>query len=112
MAVLSTVVFGTIGIILAIVGFKLFDKLTPGKLDEEILQKQNIAAAILAAAFILGICIIVAAAVHGGGWSRGPVPIHTGPSSPAPGATHPGGSSSTPRGGFGSTASHGSGIGA
>jgi uncharacterized membrane protein YjfL (UPF0719 family) len=51
--------------VLAIVGFKLFDKVTPGKLDEEILQKQNMAAAILAGAFILGICIIVAAAVHG-----------------------------------------------
>ena len=61
----ATIVFAAIGIVLAIVGFKLFDKVTPGKLDEEILQKQNIAAAILAGAFILGICIIVAAAVHG-----------------------------------------------
>ncbi|MBI2804036.1 MAG: DUF350 domain-containing protein [Planctomycetes bacterium] len=62
---LATIVFAAIGIVLAIVGFKLFDKVTPGKLDEEILQKQNMAAAILAGAFILGICIIVAAAVHG-----------------------------------------------
>ena len=50
---------------MAIVGFMLFDKLTPGKLDEEILQKQNNAAAILAGAFVLGVCIIVAAAIHG-----------------------------------------------
>ncbi|MSQ93521.1 MAG: DUF350 domain-containing protein [Gemmataceae bacterium] len=64
MAVLSALVFGVVGVILAILGFKLFDKLTPGKLDEEILQKQNIAAAILAGAFVLGICIIVAAAIH------------------------------------------------
>jgi uncharacterized membrane protein YjfL (UPF0719 family) len=63
-AVVSTLVFGGIGIAMAILGFKLFDKLTPGKLDEEILQKQNIAAAILAGAFILGVCIIVAAAIH------------------------------------------------
>jgi len=65
MAVLAAVVFAAIGIVMAILGFKLFDKLTPGKLDEEILQKQNIAAAILAGSFILGICIIVAAAIHG-----------------------------------------------
>jgi putative membrane protein len=65
MAMMSTLIFGGIGIILAIVAFKLFDKLTPGKLDEEILQKQNIAAAILAGAFIIGICIVVAAAIHG-----------------------------------------------
>lgn len=64
-SVLNVVIFAVLGIVLAIIGFKVFDKLTPGKLDEEILQKQNIAAAILAGAFILGICIIVAAAVHG-----------------------------------------------
>ena len=64
-AVLSTVVFGVIGIVLAILGFKLFDLLTPGKLDEEILKKQNMPAAIIGAAIILGICIIVAAAIHG-----------------------------------------------
>jgi uncharacterized membrane protein YjfL (UPF0719 family) len=64
MAIVSTLVFGAIGIVMAIIGFKLFDKLTPGKLDEEILHKQNIAAAILAGAFILGVCIIIAAAIH------------------------------------------------
>jgi putative membrane protein len=63
MAVLSTIVFGVIGIVLAIIGFKLFDMLTPGKLEEEIIQKQNVAAAILGAAIILGICLIVSRAV-------------------------------------------------
>ena len=41
MAVVSTLVFGVVGIALAILGFKLFDLLTPGKLEEEIVQKQN-----------------------------------------------------------------------
>ena len=65
MSVLNVVTYAILGIVLAVIGFKVFDYLTPGKLDEEILQKQNIAAAILAGAVILGICIIVAAAVHG-----------------------------------------------
>jgi putative membrane protein len=65
MAIVATLVFGAIGIVLAVVGFKLFDMLTPGKLDDEILQKQNVAAAVLAGSFILGICIIIAAAIHG-----------------------------------------------
>ncbi len=64
-SMINVVIYAALGIVLAILGFKLFDKITPGKLDEEILQKQNIAAAILAGSFILGICIIVAAAVHG-----------------------------------------------
>jgi uncharacterized membrane protein YjfL (UPF0719 family) len=63
MAVLSTIVFGVVGIALAILGFKLFDMLTPGKLEEEIVQKQNIAAAILGAAIIIGICLIVSRAM-------------------------------------------------
>ena len=48
---------------LAMLGFKLFDLLTPGKLEEEIVQKQNIAAAILGGAIVVGICIIVARTV-------------------------------------------------
>ena len=63
MSVLSTIIFGVVGIALAITGFKLFDMLTPGKLEEEIVQKQNIAASILGAAIILGICLIVSRAV-------------------------------------------------
>ncbi len=62
--VFNAVLFAAIGIVLAIFGFKLFDWLTPGKLDDEILQKQNTAAAILAGAFVLGVCIIIAAAIH------------------------------------------------
>jgi uncharacterized membrane protein YeaQ/YmgE (transglycosylase-associated protein family) len=61
--VLSTLTFGLVGIILAIIGFKLFDFLTPGNLEDEIVKKQNLAAAILGAAIVLGICLIVSRAV-------------------------------------------------
>jgi putative membrane protein len=61
--ILSTTAFGLIGIVLAMIGFKLFDYLTPGKLEEEIIQKQNLAAAILGGAIVLGICLIVSRAV-------------------------------------------------
>ena len=63
MAIVATLAFGGVGIVLALVGFKLFDWLTPGNLQQEIFQKQNVAAAILGAAVIIGICIVVAAAV-------------------------------------------------
>ena len=64
MQVLSTVIFAAVGIVLAIVGFKLFDLVTPGKLQDEICEKQNVAAGILGAAIILGISLIIAAAVY------------------------------------------------
>lgn len=57
--VISTLVFSGLGIVLAIVGFKLFDMVIPFNLEKEICEKNNIAVSILAAAMILGVCIIV-----------------------------------------------------
>lgn len=59
------ILFSAIGIIAAIAGYKLFDKCTPGDLHMEIVQNKNVAAAIVAAAVILGVCIIIAAAMLG-----------------------------------------------
>lgn len=60
-----TALFGLSGVILAIVGYKIFDLCTPGDLHKEIVEHKNIAAAIIGAAVILGICIIIAAAMIG-----------------------------------------------
>jgi uncharacterized membrane protein YjfL (UPF0719 family) len=59
------VLFAFIGILLAIAGYKLFDKCTPGDLHKEILENKNVAAAIVAGAVILGVCLIIAAAMLG-----------------------------------------------
>jgi putative membrane protein len=64
-AILNMLLFVAIGIAAAIIGYKLFDKCTPGDLTKEILEHKNIAAAIIAAAVIIGVCLIVAAAMLG-----------------------------------------------
>jgi putative membrane protein len=64
-AVLSTLLYSVIGIIVFVIGFVVLDLLTPGKLWEEIEQKQNVAVAIFAGAGAIGLAIIVAAAIHG-----------------------------------------------
>ena len=61
----SMALYVLVGLGLAIVGYKLFDRCTPGDLHEEILKNRNSAAAIVAAAVILGVCLIVAAAIVG-----------------------------------------------
>jgi uncharacterized membrane protein YjfL (UPF0719 family) len=43
----------------------VIDKLTPYNLWNEIIEKQNLALALVVASMSLGICIIVAAAIHG-----------------------------------------------
>ncbi len=64
-AVVNTLVFGGIGILLALVGFKLFDLITPRiDVQRELAEKQNLAVALVCAAIILGVCYLVAAVVH------------------------------------------------
>jgi len=57
--------FSAIGVAAAIAGYRLFDKCTPGDLSREIIENRNVAAAIVAAAVILGVCLIIAAAMLG-----------------------------------------------
>jgi uncharacterized membrane protein YjfL (UPF0719 family) len=61
----NMLVFAIIGITVAILGYKLFDKCTPGDLTKEIIEHRNVAAAIIGAAVILGVCIIIAASMLG-----------------------------------------------
>jgi hypothetical protein len=62
-AVLSTFVFGLMGIVLAIIGFKLFDFITPFNLEKEMCENKNVAVGILCGGIVLGICWIVAASM-------------------------------------------------
>jgi putative membrane protein len=62
--VLNALVFAIIGIVLLVVGFIAWDKITPYDLWKEIVEKQNTALAIFAGLMALGIAIIIAAAVH------------------------------------------------
>lgn len=64
-AVGNMLLFAAIGVIAAIFGFKIFDKCTPGHLAREIVEHRNVAAAIVAGAVILGVCIIIAASMLG-----------------------------------------------
>lgn len=64
-AIAYMLLFALIGIITAIIGYILFDKCTPGDLHKEIVENKNIAAAIIGGAVILGVCLIVAAAMLG-----------------------------------------------
>jgi len=62
-SIVSTVVFGLLGIVMAILGFKLFDAAIPFNLAEEVCQKQNIAVALVTGSMVLGICVIIAVVV-------------------------------------------------
>lgn len=60
----GSLIYSFVGLILFGVAFFIFDRITPGKLWQEILEKQNTAAAIVVGALIIGISIIVGLAIH------------------------------------------------
>ena len=62
--VVNALVFAFVGIFIFVIAFFIMDKLTPYHLWKEIVQEHNQALAILVGAISLGICIIIAAAVH------------------------------------------------
>lgn len=62
--VVNALLFAFIGIFIFTVAFVVLDKLTPYHLWKEIVQEHNNALAILVGALSIGICIIIAAAVH------------------------------------------------
>jgi putative membrane protein len=63
--ILAAVVYAGLGLIVYCVAFEVFDKVTPYKLWEEIIQKQNRALAQVVAGLSIGMAIIVAAAIVG-----------------------------------------------
>jgi len=63
-SIVAALVFALAGILIFVVAFVIIDKFTPYHLWKEIVQEHNTALAILVGAMSIGICIIIAAAVH------------------------------------------------
>lgn len=64
-AFFGSILYALIGVIVFWLSFLVIDKVTPYNLWEEIVEKQNVALAIVVGAMALGVSIIVAAAVAG-----------------------------------------------
>ena len=65
-AIAAAIVFGLIGILLTLLGYKVFDwSATKIDVQKELAEKHNIAVAIVAAAVIIAVAIVVSAAISG-----------------------------------------------
>ena len=60
---LDATLFGLAGIVLLIIGYYLWELITPYNLRREIHENRNVAVAIVVAAFILGMAMIIAASL-------------------------------------------------
>jgi uncharacterized membrane protein YjfL (UPF0719 family) len=65
-AVLNAAVYSGLGLIIFIVGFAVLDLLTPQvHIWNQLCREKNVALAIFLGALVLGIAMIISAAVHG-----------------------------------------------
>lgn len=63
-ALIGSALYALVGVVIFWLCFVVIDKFTPYDLWREIVEKQNLALGLMAAAMCLGISIIVAAAIH------------------------------------------------
>ena len=63
--VVNAVLFAVVGMVIFWTSFVILDKILPYSLWHELLEEHNTALAFLIGSFALGICIIIAAAIHG-----------------------------------------------
>ncbi len=63
--VIGSVVYSILGIVILLVCFVIIDKVTPENLWKELIEKQNKAVAIVAAALIIAVGMIISSAIHG-----------------------------------------------
>jgi uncharacterized membrane protein YjfL (UPF0719 family) len=61
---LNAIVYAVLGILIFVIAFYIIDKITPYHLWKEIVEDKNVALAVLIGAMSIGMCIIIAAAVH------------------------------------------------
>ena len=65
-ALVGSLVYSVLGILMVVVAFIVIDKLTPYDLWKQLIEERNQPLATVVAAFCIAIAIIVAAAIHGG----------------------------------------------
>jgi putative membrane protein len=63
--IFNSIVYALLGIVILVVAFILVEWLTPKhNLWKEVVEKQNVALAIVAGFFMLAVAIIIASAIH------------------------------------------------
>jgi uncharacterized membrane protein YjfL (UPF0719 family) len=59
----TSVVYGLVGLILLLIGYYVWEMITPYSVKEELIAHRNPAVGMVVAAFIVGMAIVIAAAI-------------------------------------------------
>ena len=63
-SIVGSVVYSAIGIVFFIVAYKLMEWFLPFDVDKELAQDQNTAVGVVVGSVMIGLAIIIAAAIH------------------------------------------------
>lgn len=63
--IINSITYSVIGMLIFGIGFWVFDRLTPYSLWKEVVEEKNVAVALIVSAVSLGVCMIIASAIHG-----------------------------------------------
>ena len=63
--VVASILYSGLGILILLISFWVIEKITPENLWKEILEKKNMALALMASAYMIALAIIIASAIHG-----------------------------------------------
>jgi len=63
--IIASILYSVIGILILVISFYIIEKITPENIYQEIVEKQNLALAVIAAAFMIALAIIISSAIHG-----------------------------------------------
>lgn len=61
---INSLIYALLGVVIFVTSFIVVDKLTPYDLWKQLVEEKNTALAMVVGAAALGICIIIAAAIH------------------------------------------------
>jgi putative membrane protein len=59
----TSVVYGLVGLVLLLIGYYIYELITPFSVKDELISHRNPAVGVVVAAFIVGMAIVIAAAI-------------------------------------------------
>ncbi|GAB3901027.1 hypothetical protein GCM10028803_24980 [Larkinella knui] len=62
--IVPSVVYSFVGILILVISFVIIEKIAPENLWKKIVDEENVALSILAAAFMIAVAIIISSAIH------------------------------------------------
>ncbi|GAB3938263.1 MULTISPECIES: DUF350 domain-containing protein [Larkinella] len=62
--IVPSVVYSLVGILILVISFVIIEKIAPENLWKKIVDEENVALSILAAAFMIAVAIIISSAIH------------------------------------------------